>query len=295
MEPVIENLDTLKARIDKAGFGNRFDKEIDEAIAAGKTEIHPFTSEVIENKRMDFEPEIKIKDNKAYYNGFKATFYNEDGTTVNQWFKATDRVTINEAYILMVDQQQPRAVHKTYYDDQSQKYGAWIQLDFNQRTESGNYLTKRYGDFDLLTKLNDFDFVELSSEKQKITAAAYMSEGREISLTPVNQEKYSQVFVRANPERATFTFMDTDGKLLYHDQFRTQEARERIQQEKNTKQATVSLVRSEGSRPAVDEQSKPLENSGTQKKNSNPDPQTLKPIKGPRVVQDVGQQKGRSI
>lgn len=295
METIIENIESVKNRIDKAGFGNRFDKEIDEAVAAGKTEICPFSSEVIENKRMDFEPEIKIKDNKAYYNGFKATFYNDDGTTVSQWFKAADRVSINEAYILMMDQQQPRAVHKTYFDDQSQKYGAWIQLDFNQKTDSGNHLTKRYGDFDQVAKLSDFAFVELSSEKQKISAAAYLSEGREITLTPVNQEKYSQIFVRANPERGTFTFMDADGKLLYHDQFRTQEARERIQQEKNTRQANVNFVKGNGSRSSDEEQSNALENSDTQKKNSIPDPEPLKPNKNPRVVQEAGIQRGKSI
>lgn len=57
---VIENIDALKKRIGNAGFGDRFNKEIDEALAGGKTEIRLFTSEVIENKRMDFAPEIKI-------------------------------------------------------------------------------------------------------------------------------------------------------------------------------------------------------------------------------------------
>ncbi|WP_300601916.1 hypothetical protein [Niabella sp.] len=295
MEPTIENADALKSRIGNVGFGNRFDKEIDEALAAGSAEIRPFTSEVIENRRMDFEPEIKIKDNKGYYNGFKATFYNEDGTTVTQWFKAADRVTINEAYILMVDQQHPRAVHKTYYNEAGEKYGQWVQLDFSQRTESGNYLTKRYGDFDQVAKLNDYAFVELASEKQKITAAAHLADGREIALTPVNQEKYSQIFVRANPERGTFTFTDVEGKLLYHDQFRTPEALERILQDKNTRQASVSFVRNQGNGVIPGKNSVEQDKSETQKKNSVPESETLKPNKTPRVVQDGGQQRGKSI
>lgn len=240
---VIENMDALKKRIGNVGFGDRFNKEIDEALAGGKTEIHLFTSEVIENKRMDFAPEIKINESKGYYNGFKGTLYNEDGTTVEQWFKASDRITMNEAYILMMDQQHPRAVLKTYYDETGDRYGQWIQLDFTQKTDSGNHLTKRFGDYDLAGKLNDFAFVELSSGKQKITAAAYMTEGREIELTPANQEQHKVVYMRANPERNTVTFLDTAGKPLYHDQFRTEEARQRIQQEKNTRESSVSFVK----------------------------------------------------
>ena len=185
---VIENSEVLKKRIAAAGFGNRFDKEIDSALAAGKTEIRPFTSEVIENKRMDFEPEIKIKDSKGYFNGFKGTLHNEDGTTVSQWFKASDRISMDESHILMMDQKHPRAILKTYYDETGEKYNQWLQLDFTKKTENGNYLTKRYNNFDQVSKLNDYDFLELSTVKQKAIAAAYMSEGKEIELTPVNRQ-----------------------------------------------------------------------------------------------------------
>lgn len=296
MEPIqIENVEALKKRVFNAGFGAAVAGAIDEGLAAGQTEIRPFVSEVIENRRIDFEPEIKVKDGKGYYNGFKATFYNEDGTTINQWFKSADRVTINEAYILLMDQQQPRAVHKTYYNEEKERYGQWIQLDFSQKTESGNFLTKRHNDYDIVAKLNDYDFVELNTERQKVTAAVYMAEGREIAVTPVNQEKYSKVYMRANPERGTLTFMDDNGTPLYHDQFRTQAARERIQQEKNTKQAGVSFIRNKGNEQPSADQSSVQNNPDDQKKNSSLNPESLKPSKRPRIVQETGKQKSKSI
>ena len=289
MEPIqIENLDAVTKRISNAGFSSSIVSAVSEGLAAGQTEIRPFVSEIIENKRMDFEPEIKIKENKGYYNGFKATFYNEDGSTVNQWFKAADRITINEAFILMMDQQHPRAVHKTYYNDKGEKYGQWIQLDFSQKTESGNYLLKRHGDFDQVAKLEDYNFLELDSEKQKITAATYMAEGREIELTPANQETYPKVYVRANPERNTFTFMDGNGTLLYHDQFRTQVARERIQQEKNNKQSNVSFVRNSKEGPFT-------EKTNDIKKKSEPEQEQLKSNKKPRQVLEMKAKKGKAL
>ena len=289
MEPIqIENLDSVKKRLFNAGFNADVINALAEGLTAQKTEIRPFISEVIENKRMDFEPEIKIKENKGYYNGFKATFYNEDGSTVNQWFKAADRITINEAFILMIDQQHPRAVHKTYYNDMGEKYGQWIQLDFSQKTESGNHLLKRHGDFDQVAKLSDYDFLELNNEKQKITAATYMAEGREIELTPINQETYPKVYVRANPERKTFTFMDGNGTLLYHDQFRTKVARERIQQEKNKRQSNVSFVRNSKEVP-------PSERPDDVKKKSEPEQEQLKASKKSRRVLDSTSKNRKSL
>ena len=296
MEPIqIENLDEVIKKISRAGFGSDIAQAVTEGLASGQSEIRPSASEVIENKRMDFELEIKIKDNKGYYNGFKATFYNENGTTVGQWFKATNRVTVNESYLLMMDQQHPRAVHKTFYDDAGQKYGTWMQLDFSQKTDTGNHLTKWYGDYDLVEKLNDYEFQELNSERQKITAASYMAEGREITLTPVNQEKHSLVSIRANPERGTITIMDLDNNPLVHDQFRSQAARERVQQGKNTKQANVSFVRNGGVEQPSATPSDPNKISGDQKKNLATETEVLKKNKSPRVIQDTGMQKGKSI
>lgn len=290
---VIDNSETLKKRIAATGFGNRFDKTIDEALTAGEKEIRPFTSEMIENRRMDFELEIKTKDGKGYFNGFKGTLHNEDGTTVAQWFKASDRISMNEAFILMMDQKNPRAILKTYYNETGERYNQWVQIDFTQKTKSGNYLTKRHNDFDQVSKLNDYSFVELSSIRQKATAAAHMAEGRQIEVTPVNQANHKQVNIIANPERNTFTFLDGERKPLSHDQFRTEEARQRVQQEKSTKQSSISLVKSPGD-SATDAPSQ--ENSDQSKKKNSPD--SADPVKSnrrPRVVQESEPKQGKSI
>lgn len=290
---VIDNIETLKKRIAAAGFGNRFDKTIDEALAAGEKEIRPFTSEVIENRRMDFELEIKTKDGKGYFNGFKGTLHNEDGTTVAQWFKASDRISMNEAFILMMDQKNPRAILKTYYNDAGERYNQWVQIDFTQKTKSGNYLTKRHNDFDQVSKLNDYSFVGLSSISQKASAASLMSEGREIEVTPVNQTNTNVVFMRANPERHTFTFLNSKGDPLSHDQFRTEEARQRIQQEKSSMPSTVSFVKAgEASAPDA-----PLQESSDQvKKKNNPDSaEPVKSNKRQRVIQESEPRQGKSI
>lgn len=290
---VIDNSETLKKRIAAGGFGNRFDKTIDQALAAGQTEIRPFTSEVIENRRMDFELEIKTKDGKGYFNGFKGTLHNEDGTTVAQWFKASDRISMNEAFILMMDRKNPRAILKTYYNDAGERYNQWVQIDFTQKTKSGNYLTKRHNDFDQVSKLNDYSFVGLSSISQKASAASLMSEGREIEVTPLNQTNTNVVFMRANPERHTYTFLNSKGEPLSHDQFRTEEARQRIQQEKSSMPSTVSFVKA-GEAPAPDAPSQ--ENSDQSKKKNSPD--SVDPVKSnrrPRVVEESEPKQGKSI
>lgn len=240
---IIENIEKLKQKIAATGVGQRFDQQIDDNFAKGLSSFKLSTSEIIEGHKLDLELDINSKEGKGYFNGTKITFHNQDGTTVEQWFKANDRITVNEAYILLLDQHQPRALHKTYYDETGEKYGQWIQLDFTKKTDRGNHLTKRFGDFDQVQKLNDFDFVELGSSTQKITAAAYMAEGREIMVTPINQEKYAMVILRTNPERKTHHILDTEGNYLSHEQFRTAEAKTRVQQEKNSRESSVTLVK----------------------------------------------------
>lgn len=290
---VIDNLESIHKRLSGAGFGDRFDKVLADALSSGQTDIRLTTSEMMENKRIDFEADIKVKDGKGYYNGFKAALHEPGGVT-EQWFKANDRITMNEAYMLLMDQQHPRAVHKTYFDEHGEKYGQWLQLDFAQKTESGNHLTKRFNDFDLITKLNDFDFVELSSVKQKAIAASHLSEGREVALTPINQENHQQVFIRANPERNTITILDQSGKLLYHDPFRTDEARQRIQEEKNFKGANVSFVKEGRKSMDIPSDAPASQDANSVKKETAESANQVTPNKRQRVLKGEAN-KGKSL
>jgi hypothetical protein len=230
METVIENVELVKQKIKFAGFGEYFNKEIDTRIAAGATEFKLITQRDVEKGNMLYELEVNIKDKKAYYNGFAGTLTDKStGESVRQWFPSKDNVTSREAVQLLWDKEMPRAVHKQYFDDQGERYGTWLQLNFNELTESGNHKMMRYSDkfgFNLENKLNDFTFQELSDSAKVKEMVKIMEKGGEAVVTPSDTSRYSNVYISANPEKGTINIVDEKGKYLPHDLFRTEEARQ---------------------------------------------------------------------
>lgn len=269
---IIDNLDALKKRVAATGLGNHFNQQIEEHFAKGIPKFLLSASETMEGRRMDFELDINSKENKGYFNGFKATLHGEAESKVVQWFKSSDRITKEDAYLLLHDQQHPSAIHKTRYNEKGEKYGNWLQIDFTQKTEHGNNLLKRYPEYDLVEKLRDYSFLETSTPEQLLTAASLLADGRSLELTPINQKEHRQVVIRANPDRQTIHILDNaEGKYLFHDPFRTEAARARIQQE--------NIARS----------------AGTDESSSKEKGESLKSSHKPRIFQSGENTKGISM
>ncbi|TXJ24850.1 MAG: hypothetical protein E6Q24_14970 [Chitinophagaceae bacterium] len=243
MNQEIENVDKVKKRTYYAGFGTMFHGEIDQAAAAGTSKINPYTEFAIQDASL-FDPSkiqtgvLKVtaditisEENKMYFNGFKATLEREGERPITQWFKATDRITVDEAYRLLSDTKHPRAILKEYLGEDNRPYKAYVQLDFSQKTKNDNYILRHYPDFDLMSKFREYDFEGMKGRYK--SAGRVVSSGGGIEVVPINKEKYETVFIILNPTHSTLTIMDKGGEILEHDQFRTLAAREqrRLEQE----------------------------------------------------------------
>ena len=83
---------------------------------------------------------------------------------IKQTFYPNKNITLKEGYNLL----DGRAVHKTLTNKEDEKYQAWLQLDFKNNTQSGNYQLKQfhhnYG-FDLEKILSKYPIKELENEK----------------------------------------------------------------------------------------------------------------------------------
>ncbi len=84
----------------------------------------------------------------------KQTFYPDKGITLKEGYNMLDG----------------RAVHKTLNTKEDEKYTAWLQLDFKNTTESGNYKINQhhqnYG-FDLEKALSKYPIKELNNDQHK--------------------------------------------------------------------------------------------------------------------------------
>lgn len=281
---IIENLDDLKKRIYKAGFGDTLDAQIEEGFKNGLSKLEIKTSETAEQSKMEYIVEINTDKNKAYFNGFRATIHQEGKDPLSHWFRAEDKITKDDAYIMMMDRDDPRAVHKTLYDKENKPYGVWLQINFKQETPGGNNEVHRYHDkfgYNLLDKLNDYAFAGLETAKQKLAAYNIIQKGLELELTPLNNGQYQKVIIKANPARKSITIMDTEGKYLSHDQFRTPEALERIQQQRASNTTRVDFTKP-ATEPAAEE---------VKKNSNNEQSPTLNRRNQPRIIANDNKDK----
>ncbi|MET6999431.1 hypothetical protein [Chitinophaga defluvii] len=303
MNQEIENVEKVKKRVYYAGFGTMFHNEIDQAAAAGTPRINPSTEFAIQDASLfdpnkiqagilKATPDITISDeNKMYYNGYLAVLEREGETPIRQWFKSTDRINVDEAYRLMSDTKHPRAILKEYLGEDNRPYKAYVQLDFSQKTKNDNYFLRHYPDFDLMSKLREYDFEGMKGQYK--SASRVLSSGGGIELVPVNREKYETVFIILNPTHSTLTIMDKSGDILEHDQFRTLAAREqrRVEQEqkepRGIRQSNVRFVAQNGPSESKDAGQVQQPEIGTSPTNE------VK--KNSRTVKPAAEKKGRHL
>ena len=243
MNNEIQYVDNVVERVKFSGFGDQFASQIRQEIAEGKREIYPTTSEQFplpkkdqESKApgqettadpkstMEYKLEIKVNEDKAFYNGFRGTFTDKDGTQRSQWFPANEKITKREAANMLVSDKNPRPVLKHYKDDNNNQVGVWMQINFSAKTENNNHVVRRIPeDKERLNYhiLDQFSFKETVHDYQKRDTWSQMQKGRSVEVTPETASEHKTVFLVANPLRSTITIEDKEGNFLKHDQFRS--------------------------------------------------------------------------
>ena len=90
----------------------------------------------------------------------------------------------------------------------------WIKLDFDQKTEGGNYAFKKfyqnYG-FNLESELSRFPIKELENFQEKEMLLSSLGRGNTQKSTLENGQP---VFIEADPESKKIQFYDMDFKKL---------------------------------------------------------------------------------
>jgi hypothetical protein len=108
-------------------------------------------------------------------------------------------VTLKEAFNLL----QGRAVNKDLTDSDGEKYNAWIQLDFRERTASSNYKVRQYRvqyGYDLEKVLHSYPIRELQVEELRLNLIRSLKKG---NIHPVTFEKTSKIekmYIEACPQ-----------------------------------------------------------------------------------------------
>lgn len=172
----------------------------------------------------------------------KQTFYiNNRGSSI----------TLKEAYNLL----QGRAVNKGLTNKEGEVYNAWLQMDFKNTDEKGNFRMKRYYDnygFDLEETLKKYPIKELSSFQYKDALMDSLKKGNRQSATFIKDGVETKRFIEARPQFKTINVYGEDGRLRLQESraasqdVKQDETAQGQQQNNNTQQSRRQKKTDEG-------------------------------------------------
>lgn len=217
-----QNLDYLKENLRLMGFGDKLHADLEKNIQQGFPEFVLKMQSEFSGKNMDTTLSFKKSDQSDMYffNRFDAYLHhrNDASKDVQQTFYLNKGhgVTLKEAFNLL----EGRAVHKELSGKEG-KFHAWIQLDFKEKEENGNYKTKQYHQnygYDLQTSLKAFPIKEIQNDQQKERLLMSLQKGNVQSVTMTAGGRDQMFFVEANPQYKTVTVYDAHMKMLNKEQ-----------------------------------------------------------------------------
>ncbi len=218
-----QNLDYLKENLRFMGFGDKLYADLEKNILQGFPEFVLKMPSEFSNQKMDSTLLFKKSDQSDLYffNRFDAHLHHRSDPSkdVQQTFYLNKGygITLKEAFNLL----QGRAVFKELSNKEGQKFNAWIQLDFKEKEENGNYKTRQYHQnygYDLTSTLNAFPIKELQNEQQRERLLMSLEKGNVQSVTMAAEGREQMFFIEANPQFKSITVYDAHMKLLGKDQ-----------------------------------------------------------------------------
>lgn len=212
-----ENLEYLKARLFFTGFEDRLDAKLENNIRNGVSYFElPFCTE-FQGGRMHYNLHFKRGDqNEMYFfNKYDAALTKPDGRDLLQTFYLENGrgITMKEAYNLL----DGRAVNKDFEKGEGKKYNAWVKLDFENKTEGGNFrmhqFHENYG-YDLEKIIEKLPLKELSNES--VTEALFYSlrKGNLQVVTWIDGDNTVRRFIAADPENRGLRVYDQQMKEI---------------------------------------------------------------------------------
>jgi hypothetical protein len=142
----------------------------------------------------------------------------EQAEKLNQSFyiEKNNNITLKEAFNLM----HGRAVNKDLTNKEGQLYNAWMQLDFKNTDNIGNYKLKQfhqnYG-FELEKTLSKLPIKELGNEQDKTRLVESLQKGNLQSVTFLENGSEQRRYIEANPQFKSVTVYDENAKRIRQD------------------------------------------------------------------------------
>ncbi len=217
-----KNFDYLKDQVKFTGFGEGQQNELMEKMEKQSPEFKIIHKAKFGNEDVVAALHFKKSEQSDMYffNRYEVAIEPEQSTdTMEQTFYINkgNSITLKEAFNLM----NGRAVNKDLSNKEGEVYNAWMQMDFKQTDNNGNYKMKQfhqnYG-YDLDSVLAKHPIKELTSEQDKTRLIESLQKGNCQSVTFIHAGSEQKQFIEANPQFKTINIYDSNMQRISHKQ-----------------------------------------------------------------------------
>lgn len=208
-----KNFEYLRDQVKYTGFGEGLENDLKQKIQEGNPEFKlayetKYGNDTV-NATLNFS-QSKQSD-MYFFNSYQVNVQKENSAeTMDQTFYINkgNNITLKEAYNLM----EGRSVNKDLTNKEGQVYNAWVQMDFKQSDDNGNFKLKHYHEnygYDLEAVLSKHPIRELSNEEYKSNLMDSLKKGNLQSATfQINGADQKQ-YIEANPQFKTINIYDS--------------------------------------------------------------------------------------
>lgn len=254
-----KNFDYLKDQVKYTGFGDALEGELKANIEKLEPTFSLKHDTFYGSDRVSAELNFKKSEQSDMYffNSYKVQLQKEDRPeSLEQTFYINrgNNITLKEAYNMM----EGRSVHKELTNKEGEKYNAWVQLDFKDSDEKGNFAVKQYHEnygYDLEATLAKHPIKELENNSHKDDLINSLKKGNLQSATFIKDGQEVKQYIEANPQFKSLNIYDDAQKRVDMNQSKGQgESQQEGKNQKESQKAKAGEGDDEG--PGDEEQKK---------------------------------------
>jgi hypothetical protein len=229
-----DNAQYLKDQLKYHGFGDKLNEQLEQQLSKGNKE---FSLQYVKNDgKLEATLHFKQseKNEKVYFNSYEAKLTNGQGEERNQQFYLNKGkgVTLVEAQNLL----EGRSVYKELTSKENQPYKAWLQVNFEEPKEKGNYKVNQYHQgygFDLEKSLQKLP-LKWANEEAKDRLVKNLQRGN-IALVTFNENgQEKKMHLEASPQYKNIIVYNQDMKREF--QQHKEQKQEQRQERKHERQ-----------------------------------------------------------
>ncbi|NIJ52613.1 hypothetical protein [Dyadobacter arcticus] len=209
-----KNFEYLRDQVKYTGFGEGLENQLKDNLkrqppeftlqhqgAFGKDEL---------NSSLHFKKSATT--DMYFFNSYTASLKQDQANEkMNQTFYIgkDNNITLKEGYNLMSG----RAVNKDLTNKEGKIYNAWLQLDFKQTDNAGNFKQKQFHEnygFKLENELAKHPIKELQNDQERSKLLDSLQKGNRQSVTFLENGSEQRRYIEANPQFKSITVYDSN-------------------------------------------------------------------------------------